>query len=82
MVVSLKQYRSHFKKFLDLNNGAISRLFGNTRLMLITNGVSMDQVHMTLWYSRPATSNEDYRAFYGLNIDETEIPRVEYKFDA
>jgi len=67
VVVSRKHYESHFKNFLDLNNGAICLLFGKTRLMLITNGVSMDQVLMTLWYSRLATSNEDYNAFFGLN---------------
>ena len=74
VVLSRKHYESHFKNFLDLNNGAICLLFGKTRLMLITNGVSMDQVLMTLWYSRLATSNEDYNAFFGLNIDERDIP--------
>jgi len=82
VVVARKRYESHFNKFLDLNDGAISQLFGNTRLMLITNAVSLDQVLMQLWYSRLAISNQDYNAFFGLNIDERDIPRVKCKFDA
>jgi len=82
VVVARKRYESHFKKSLDLNDGAISQLFGNTRLMLITNAVSLDQVLMQLWYSRLAISNQDYNAFFGLNIDERDIPRVKCKFDA
>lgn len=50
--------------------------------MLIANTVSLDQVHMNFWYSRLATSNKDYRAFFGFEIGERDIPRVEYNFDA
>ena len=50
--------------------------------MLSTNRETHNRVYMSLWYSRLITSNEDYERFFGFSPDETNIPRVEYQFDA
>ena len=80
VAVSPEQYESDFEPFLD-NSGATSLLIGHTRLTLSTNSKSLGKVHMNLWYSRLTISNQDYHAFFGLQPDETDTPRVDYKFD-
>lgn len=78
--MSRERYQSDFRRLLD-ENGATSLLIGNTRLALCTNSKSYRSVHMTLWYSRLTTSPQDYRAFFGFQPHERDIPQVDYRFD-
>ena len=64
------------------NKGATSKLFGNTRMMLTTNSLRESHVRVSLWYSRLITSDEDYYKFYGFSPNESNMPHVDYKFNA
>lgn len=75
--VSREHYESEFSDIQGRNNNTTSQLFGNTRLLLTTNRIAPGQVHLSLWYSRKARSEEDYREFFGLKPDESDTPRVD-----
>ncbi|KAL8640382.1 MAG: hypothetical protein Q9226_008756, partial [Calogaya cf. arnoldii] len=81
VMVSRKAYNSDFRTTQASNNNSTSQLIGNTRFVLNTNRVTSDQVNMSLWYSRLAATDEDYRTFFGISPGEQEIPRVGYHFD-
>lgn len=82
ILVTQEQYNLSFRHVQMENNGATSTLFGNTRMMLTTNSITQDQVRMSLWYSRLMTSDQDYYKFFGISPDETNIPHVDYEFNA
>ena len=65
-----------------MKEGAASCLIGNTRIEIHANGLRSHKVYLTLCYSRPVTSRQDFREFYGFDIHERVVPRVEYTFNA
>ena len=81
ILISKQRYDSDIKSEQLQREGEITQLFGNTRLALVYNGSYNDNVKLSLWYSRMITSDEDYRAFYGVSITEKLARRPDFQFD-
>ena len=81
LIISAELFETEFKSEHLRSGGEISQLFGNTRLMLGYSGRNHNSVHLSLWYSRMITSEDDYRAFYVAPITEKLRIRPDFQFD-
>ena len=65
---------------MTAHDATFSQVFGNTRLMLITDGIN-DDVVMSLWYSRASRSIQDLGAFFAFSPEEKRNSRPSHAYD-